>query len=91
MASANPATVPVSSAAGPTRTANAVPLVPRLIARSPGRSPSPSAAAMLSPVPGPTTHPASGQMPATAAGLSTSGSMASQSRVSSTSSRRSVR
>ena len=36
----NPATAPVSSAAGVRLTVNAVPLVPKLRARSPGRSPS---------------------------------------------------
>ena len=41
MASANPATVPVGSAAGSRSTVKAVPLVPRLRARSPGRSPRP--------------------------------------------------
>ena len=43
---------------GSTLTANAVPLVPRLTTSSPGAAPTPSAAAMLSPVPGPTGIPA---------------------------------
>ena len=45
------------SADGVSLTVKAVPLVPRLSTRSPGRAPRPSAAAMLSPVPGPTTAP----------------------------------
>ena len=57
VASAKPSTSPVSSMMGSTLTANAVPLVPRLTTSSPGAAPTPSAAAMLSPVPGPTGIP----------------------------------
>ena len=71
-------------------TVNAVPLVPRLRARSPGRRPRPRAAAMLSPVPAATGIPAPRHSPATASGASTSGSAASQSTSSLTSRRRSV-
>ena len=71
MASANPATAPVTSAVGWSDTAKTVPDVPSEMATSPSTSPSPSAAAMLSPVPGPTrTSP---QVPAAVAGPSTVG------------------
>ncbi len=48
----NPATAPDASAVGVSLTANTVPDVPIEIATSPGARPTPSAAAMLSPVPG---------------------------------------
>ena len=57
VASAKPATSPDGSAAGDSHTAKAVPEVPAEITASPVRSPTPIAAAMLSPVPGPTTAP----------------------------------
>ena len=57
VASANPATAPDGSSAGTSLTANAVPEVPIDTATSPGRSPSPSAAPMLSPVPADTAAP----------------------------------
>src|SRR5437764_530542 len=53
VASANPATAPVGSAVGRSATAYTVPDVPIEMTTSPGCSPSPRAAAMLSPVPGP--------------------------------------
>ncbi len=55
VASANPATAPDASLVGCPATANTVPDVPSEIATSPSVRPSPSAAAMLSPVPTPTT------------------------------------
>ncbi len=57
VASANPAMAPDGSAAGTVVTANAVPEVPIDTATSPGCRPSPSAAPMLSPVPGASTAP----------------------------------
>lgn len=54
-ASANPATAPLESVVGSAATAYAVPEVPSDTVTSRGASASPSAAAMLSPVPGPTT------------------------------------
>ena len=63
MASAKPATAPDASRVGASDTAKTVPEVPSEIATSPSCSPRPSAAAMLSPVPGPTT--ASPHVPAT--------------------------
>ena len=73
MASANPAMVPVGSAAGISVTANAVPEVPIETATSPGSRPRPSAAPMLSPVPADTTWPRI-VSPAAAAGSATRGS-----------------
>ena len=57
VASAKPATSPDGSVVGDSHTANAVPDVPAEITASPVRRPTPSAAAMLSPVPGATTAP----------------------------------
>ena len=57
MASANPATMPDSSAAARSVTAYAVPDVPIEMTSSPGSRPSPRAAPMLSPVPGASTAP----------------------------------
>ena len=53
----SPATIPDGSAAGTSATANTVPEVPIETTTSPGSAPTPSAAAMLSPVPGPRTAP----------------------------------
>ncbi len=58
MASANPATMPLGSAAGTEATAETTPEVPIDTTTSPAAAPRPSAAAMLSPVPGPSTAPA---------------------------------
>ena len=54
LALANPATAPDSSRVGVSDTANTVPDVPSEIATSPLLRPRPSAAPMLSPLPGPT-------------------------------------
>ena len=88
-ASANPATAPDGSAVGRSLTAYTVPDVPMEMATSPGRSPTPSAAAMLSPVPGATT--ARRQVPAGSNGASTSGTTDDQSRSASTMPSRSQR
>ena len=70
---------------GDSQTANAVPEVPAEITASPVRSPTPIAAAMLSPVPGPTTAPF--HSPADSNGPSTRGSASLQSRAESMSAR----
>ena len=57
VASANPATAPVVSAAGTLVTAYAVPDVPIETTTSPSPTPRPSAAPMLSPVPGDSAAP----------------------------------
>src|SRR5262245_54755388 len=57
VASAKPATKPDASAVTMSYVANTVPLVPSDTTTSPGWIDNPSAAAMLSPVPGPTTIP----------------------------------
>src|SRR5258705_10642615 len=54
VASANPATAPVASAAGVAATQNTVPDVPMGTITSPSTAPTPRAAAALSPAPGPT-------------------------------------
>src|SRR5215472_3781584 len=74
VASANPATAPDGSAAGTSLKANTVPDVPMEIATSPGRSPSPSAAAMLSPVPADSAAPQA-VSPVTSAGRATGGNL----------------
>ncbi len=53
VASANPAIAPVASAVGVSLTAKTVPEVPTEITTSPAAAPRPSAAAALSPAPGP--------------------------------------
>ena len=73
VASANPATTPDSSAAGRSVTAYAVPEVPIEVTSSPGSRPRPSAAPMLSPVPGASTAPVP-VSPTTSAGWATRGS-----------------
>gem|GEM_PF-2324447 len=55
MASANPQTMPLGSAAGTSVTAATTPDVPIDTTTSPARAPTPNAAAVLSPVPGPST------------------------------------
>ena len=57
MPSANPATAPVASAAGQDATLNTVPEVPMETMTSPSTAPTPSAAAALSPRPGPSWTP----------------------------------
>ncbi len=57
VASANPATMPDGSATGDSHTAKTVPEVPMETTTSPGPAPTPSAAAVLSPVPGPSSAP----------------------------------
>src|SRR5690606_17154736 len=73
-------------------TAYTVPEVPRLTTGTPGASPRPSAAPMLSPVPGPTTASAGNPnaaaaapvtVPAAASGGRTSGSRAASSAIAS--------
>jgi len=81
VASANPATMPEGSAAGRSETANTVPDVPTETTTSPGLAPSPSAAAMLSPVPGASTAPPV-VSPGLAPGSSTAGTRASCPRAS---------
>ncbi len=85
-ASAKPATVPVGSAGRRFDTAYTVPDVPRLSTGMPGRSPRPSAAAALSPVPGATRVPLengrswlSRTVPATSPERTTRGSIAGSS------------
>ena len=77
VASAKPATRPLTSAVGLFATAKAVPLVPRETTTSPGRAPRPSAAAMLSPVPGPRIVPV-GVSPTIFCGEATSGTAISR-------------
>ena len=89
MASAKPATMPDESALGSSHTEYTVPDVPIEITTSPERSPTPSAPAMLSPVPGPTEAPR--HEPATSPGPSTVGRAADQSRSTSTMASRSWR
>src|SRR5450755_251636 len=72
VASANPATAPVMSAAGTLVTAYAVPEVPIETTTSPSPTPSPSAAPMLSPVPGDSTAPP-GVRPTTSDGAASRG------------------
>ncbi len=72
VASANPATAPVVSAAGTFVTAYAVPDVPIETTTSPSPTPRPSAAPMLSPVPGDSTAPP-GVRPTTSAGPASRG------------------
>ncbi len=72
MASANPATAPVVSAAGSSVTAYAVPEVPIEITTSPWSMPSPSAAPMLSPVPADRAAPP-GVRPTISAGAASRG------------------
>jgi hypothetical protein len=73
VASAKPATRPAGSALGLSATAKAVPEVPIEMTTSPGSAPTPSAAAMLSPVPAASSAPA-GVRPASSDGASTLGS-----------------
>ncbi len=68
MASAKPATMPLSSLAGTDATAETTPDVPTETMTSPGRACSPRAAAMLSPVPGPDAAPSVSPGTAVAAG-----------------------
>ncbi len=77
VASAKPATSPLASAVGVSATAATTPLVPIDTVTSPVTAPSPSAAAMLSPVPGPSTAPAAVR-PTGAAGAATGGSATSR-------------
>ena len=72
MASAKPATAPELSADGVSATLNTVPEVPIETITSPGSAPTPSAAAALSPVPGPSGAPL-GSSPARPVGPSTTG------------------
>ena len=89
MASAKPATAPIASAVGRSLTVYTVPDVPSESATSPGAQAERRArAAMLSPVPGPTTVALPLARPARAA-PSTSGTTVDQSRSRSTSARRS--
>ena len=78
VASANPATSPLGSEAAVLATAYAVPDVPAEITASPVRSPTPIAAAMLSPVPGATTSERN--VPTCSYGPTTAGSTLLQSR-----------
>lgn len=78
-AEANPAICPLASRVGVSWTAKTVPDVPRLTTTSPGCRPRPSAAPMLSPVPAPTTRPAS-VTPAGSAGPRTRGTPNSRPR-----------
>ena len=63
VASANPATMPVASAVGAAEIAETTPEVPIETATSPGRMPKPSAAAALSPAPGPRMDAANSPTP----------------------------
>ncbi len=77
MASANPQTMPLGSAAGTSVTAATTPDVPIDTTTSPARAPTPNAAAALSPVPGPSTAFPGANDPAASAGASTRGRRAS--------------
>ena len=70
---------PVGSAAGVVGDANAVPEVPIETTTSPGQ-PRPSAAAMLSPVPGASAQPAGASAPTTSAGAASRGSRGGRGR-----------
>jgi hypothetical protein len=87
VASAKPATRPLGSSLGAEWTAKTVPLVPIDTTTSPGLAPSPSAVAMLSPVPAATTAPVR-VSPATALGSSTRGSAGTRPKASSSRSSR---
>src|SRR6185369_11112131 len=85
VASANPATAPLGSEVGLSLTVYAVPEVPSDRTATPGRSPRPSAAAMLSPVPQATLAPF--HFPTTSTGPATRGTAFDQSRTLSTTDR----
>ena len=89
MASANPATMPVGSAVGSSLTVYTVPDVPIDTTTSRERRPTPSAPAMLSPVPDATVAPC--HSPAISPGPSTVGTTVVQSRSASTTASRSGR
>jgi hypothetical protein len=81
VASANPATVPVTSATAVVVTAETTPDVPIDTMTSPGRAARASAAAALSPVPGPRTAEVPARSPTCSAGAATRGTAGRRPRI----------